>query len=228
MKPLAEIVAERLAANKGLPSSFSRGDIDNVDEFRELWNQAVEENPGNLISSVRTGAFGHQLPLSHYDLQTRDVIVNDNHPYVVEHSGTIEERILIQEFVLADFLTELYLIANEVDSVALDEGRAFRDEFLRLLAQLNRRTGGQIAQMLHESTDNAQALEEIVGDALDYIGFNVTPIGGSGQPEGIAQAPLSPNADSDKGRSRIHLYFATMLQLLHVKGERPRNQQART
>ena len=69
----------------------------------------------------------------------------------------------------------------------------------RLLAQLNRRTGGQIAQMLIESTDNEKALEKIVGDALDYIGFNVIPIGGNGQPEGIAQAPLSPNADSDEG-----------------------------
>ena len=199
MRPLAEVVAERLATNKGLPSSISRGDIDNVDEFQELWNQAVKENPGNLISSVKAQSFGDQLPLARYELQSRTVVVNDNHPFVIERSGTIEERKLIQEFVLADFLTELYLIAHEVDSVALDEGRAFRDEFLRLLAQLNRRTGGQIAQMLIESTDNEKALEEIVGDALDYIGFNVTPIGGSGQPEGVAQAPLSPNAESDKG-----------------------------
>lgn len=199
MRPLAEVVAERLSANKGLPSSISRGDIDDVQEFHALWNQAVEENPGNLISSVRAQPFGDQLPLSRYELQTRDVVVNDSHPYVVERSGTIEERKLIQEFVLADFLTELYLIAHEVDSVALDEGRAFRDEFLRLLAQLNRRTGGQIAQMLLEATDNDKALEEIVGDALDYVGFNVKPIGGNGQPEGVAQAPLSPNAKPDEG-----------------------------
>ena len=199
MRPLAEVVAERLATNRGLPSSINRGDLDNVEEFREQWNRAVEENPGNLISSVREESFGDQLPLAHYELQTRDVVVNNSHPYVVERSGTMEERKLIQEFVLADFLTELYLIAHDVDSVALDEGRAFRDEFLRLLAQLNRRTGGQIAKMLIESTDNEKALEQIVGDALDYIGFNVTPIGGNGQPEGVAKAPLSPNADADKG-----------------------------
>ena len=203
MKPLAEVVAERLATNKGLPSSIRRGDIESVEDFRELWTQAVEENPGNLISSVRAAEFGEQLPLSRYELQTREVLINENHPYVVERSRTIEERKLIQEFVLADFLTELYLIRHDVDSVALDEGRAFRDEFLRLLAQLNRRTGGQIAQMLLDSTDNDRAFEEIVGDALDFLGFNVTPIGGNGQPEGIAKAPLSPNADSDKGPSRL-------------------------
>ena len=122
MRPLAEVVAERLATNRGLPSSINRGELDNVEEFREQWNRAVEENPGNLIASVREKSFGDQLPLSHYELQTRDVVVNNSHPYVVERSGTMEERKLIQEFVLADFLTELYLIAHDVDSVALDEG----------------------------------------------------------------------------------------------------------
>ena len=199
MKALAEVVAERLATNKGLPTSINPGEKEDVDESRQMWNEAVGENPGNLIASVRSDAFGEQLPFSRYELRTREIVVNDNHPYVVERSGTIEERRLIQEFALAEFLTELYLIAHDVDSVALDDGRAFRDEFLRLLAQLNRRTGGQIAQMLHESTDNAVALEEIVSDALDYIGFNVTRIGGNGQPEGIAQAPLSPNAVSGEG-----------------------------
>ena len=199
MKPLAEVVSERLATNKGLPTSISRGSIESSEELWELWNQAVEENPGNLISTVRADPFGDQGPLSRYELETREMLVNESHPYVVEHNGTIEERRLIQEFVLANFLTELYLIAHNIDSVALDEGRAFRDEFLRLLAQLNRRTGGQIAQMLLESTGNEKALEEIVGDALDFIGFNVTRIGGNGQPEGVAQAPLSPNVDSDKG-----------------------------
>ena len=119
--------------------------------------------------------------------------MNESHPYFLGHSGTIEERRVVQDFALADFLTELHLIGNDVDSVALDEGRAFRDEFLRLLAQLQRETGPQIAQMLHEATSNPTALERIVGDAFDYIGFNVTPLGARGEPEGIAQAPLTPN-----------------------------------
>ena len=129
------------------------------------------------------------MPFFRYELQTREVVVNESHPYFIERSGTLEERQIIQEFALTDFLTELYLIGSDVDPVALDDGRAFRDEFLRLLAQLNRRTGGQIAQMLHESTSNKDAFEEIIGEALDYVGFNVMLIGGNGQPEGLAQAP---------------------------------------
>ena len=86
-------------------------------------------------------AFGQQLPFSRYKLLTRELLVNESHPYFTGRKGTIEERRVMQDFALADFLTELYLISNNVDSIALDEGRAFRDEFLRLLAQLQRRTG---------------------------------------------------------------------------------------
>ena len=184
MKPLAEIVSERLASNKALPGSIYSGDIEDNAALREEWNQIVETSPGDLISLVKSDSFGDQVPFSRYELRTREVVVNESHPYFIERSGTLEERQIIQEFALTDFLTELYLIGNDVDPVALDDGRAFRDEFLRLLAQLNRRTGGQIAQMLHESTSDKDGFEEIIGEALDYIGFNVTSIGGNGQPEG--------------------------------------------
>ena len=199
MRPLAEIVAERLSDDEGLPSSISIEGVENTADLREFWGDLAINSPGELTSSVGSQAFGVPLPFSRYELRTREVLVNESHPFFVEHSGTIEERRIIQEFALADFLTELHLVRNGVDSVALDDGRSFRDEFLRLLAQLNRRTGGQITQMLHDSTDSAGGLEEILGDALDFIGFNVTPMGGNGQPEGIAQAPLSPNDDPQKG-----------------------------
>ena len=203
MRPLAEIVAERFSDDEGLPSSISIEGVENTAELREFWGDLAINSPGELISSVGSQNFGTPLPFSRYELRTREVLVNESHPFFVERSGTIEERRLIQEFALADFLTELHLVRNGVDSVALDDGRSFRDEFLRLLAQLNRRTGGQIAQMLHELTDNPSGLEEILGDALDFIGFNVTPIGGNGQPEGIAQAPLSPNDDPQKGQYKM-------------------------
>ena len=199
MRPLAEVVAERLESGKGLPGSIQSSGTGDLEEVRRHWNETVQLNPGDLISAVRSTQFGEQLPFSKYDLPTRELLVNESHPYFTGRKSTIEERRVMQDFALADFLTELYLIGNNVDSVALDEGRAFRDEFLRLLAQLQRRTGPEIAQMLLDSTSNPRALEVIVGNALDYIGFNVTPLAASGDPEGIAHAPLTPNADPLKG-----------------------------
>ena len=49
MKPLAEIVSERLASNKALPGSIYSGNVEANADLREKWNQIVETNPGDLI-----------------------------------------------------------------------------------------------------------------------------------------------------------------------------------
>ena len=199
MRPLAEIVSERLASGTGLPGSIEcEGDVDLEDARRE-WEETVETDPGDLIAGVKEEAFGEQQPFLRYRLSTRELLVNESHPYFAGRRSTIEERRVMLDFALADFLTELYLIGNNVDSVALDEGRAFRDEFLRLLAQLERRTGPEIARMLTEAVTDPEGLEVIVGDSLDYLGFNVTPMGNRGEPEGVAKAPLSPNVNPCEG-----------------------------
>ena len=203
MRPLAQVVSERLASGRGLPGSIDASEIEDVEKTQQQWNKTVEENPGDLISVVRPEALGEKMPFSRYRLPTRELLVNENHPYFVGRRGTLEERKVMQDFALADFLTELYLIGNDVDSVALDEGRAFRDEFLRLLAQLERSTGSEIAQLLMEATSHPKGLEVIVGDALDYIGFNVTPLASNGEPDGIAKAPLTPRDDLCTGSYSI-------------------------
>ena len=199
MKPLAEVVLERLEASIGLPSSFEWTGGNHFDEVRDQWTEAVKENPGELISKVKSMQFGQQLPFSKYDLSSREFLVNEGHPYFVGRSGTVEERLVLQDFALVNFLTELYLIRNNVDSVTLDEGRAFRDELLRILAQLECRTGAQITNMLQESRSNPTGLEVIVGEALNYLGFNVKPLASRGDPDGIAVAPLTPNIE-DPGK----------------------------
>ena len=203
MKPLAQVVSERLASGRGLPTSIDANEIEDVEKTQRQWSRTVKENPGDLISVVRPEALGEKMPFSRYRLPTRELLVNENHPYFVGRSGTIEEKRVMQDFALADFLTELYLIENNVDSVALDEGRAFRDEFLHLLAQLQRKTGPEIARMLKDAGANPRGLEVIAGDALDYIGFNVQPLGKRGEPDGVAQAPLSPMSDHCGGPYRF-------------------------
>ena len=200
MGPLVQVVSDCLSSGVGLPSSIDDEGMEDVEEAQRKWSETVEANPGDLISTVRPEAFGKQMPFSNYKLPTRELLVNENHPYFVGRSGSIEEKRVMQDFALADFLMELHLIENNVDSIALDEGRAFRDEFLRLLAQLQRRTGPEIVSMLNEATDNPKGLEAIVGDALSYLGFFVKPIGEKNEPDGVAQAPLSLDFGTPEGR----------------------------
>ncbi len=191
LKPLVEVVSERLTYEDSLPASIDRGSNEEFAEVRQQWLESVENNPSSLLSKVRSIPLDRKLPFSKYCLKTRELLINANHPFFVEQGSTVEERQILQNFALANFLTELYLIRNNVDSVVLDEGRVFRDEFLRLLAQLERKTGPQIACMLLEAGSHPKGLEVIVGDALNYLGFNIKPLGDKGEPDGTAQAPLT-------------------------------------
>ena len=87
------------------------------------------------------------------------------------------------------------MITLGIDPGAVEEAYQYRDQVMRVLARLRRRTGAQIAQLLEESTGHSRGLEVIVGEALDYLGFVVTPIGGRGEPEGVAKAALTPRKD---------------------------------
>lgn len=199
MRPLAQVVSEQLASGRGLPSSIDDHEIENLEGTQRQWNEIIETSPGDLISNVRPEPFGEQIPFSRYRLSTREFLVNESHPYFAGRKGTIEERRVMQDFALANFLAELRLIENDVDPVALDEGRSFRDEILRLFAQLQRTTGPEISRLLMESTSHPKGFEVILGDALEFIGFNVTRLGSNGEPEGIAQAPLTPHGNHLKG-----------------------------
>ena len=90
MKPLAEVVSERLASNRGLPGSIQSQGVVDFGEVQEQWKKIVESNPGDLISAVRSEAFGEPLPFSRYELHTREILVNESHPYFSERNGTIE------------------------------------------------------------------------------------------------------------------------------------------
>ena len=179
-----------------------------LEEVRGRWLETIEGNPGDLIAKIQSTKFDQEMPYSKYFLKSRELCVNELHPYFVANSETLEGRKLLQEFALANFLTELYLISHDVDSVTLDEGRLFRDEFLRLLAQLGRKTGSQIAQLLVQSSSNEKDLERTVGEALDYIGFNVRPMAGNGEPDGTARAPLTPRNNNSHTGTYLFTYDA--------------------
>ena len=122
-----------------------------------------------------------------------------NHPFVREHGATAEEKELVRDLALVDFLVGVRMVQQGIDLGTVEEVHQYRDQVMRMLARLRRRTGAQIAQLLREATGHARGLEVIVGEALDYLGFVVTPIGGSGEPEGVAKAAITPRANDAPG-----------------------------
>jgi len=198
LRSLAEVVSERLGSSVQLPDSIDATGISDVEAVRLEWQQAAQQRPGDLITEVRSKELGPGEPLVKYDLGTRTLLVNESHPYFRERGASQEGRELLQEIALVDFLTEIHLLHIGADLGFLDDGRRYRDEFLRVLAQLQRKTGAQVAEMLMQATSHPDGFEAAAGDALDYLGFDVTRLGGRGEPEGLAKAVLTPGDDGQR------------------------------
>ena len=163
--------------------------------MRIEWQRIASERPADLIADVLDVDADPSQAMATYRLGTRQLAVNSNHPFVREHGATAEEKELVRDLALLDFLVETRMITQGIDTGAVEEVYQYRDQVMRVLARLRRRTGAQIAQLLEESTGHSRGLEIIIGEALDYLGFVVTPIGGNGQPEGVAKAALTPRTD---------------------------------
>ena len=189
---LGQMVSERIGTAIPLPSFVDSSDVKDADALRTEWQRIASDRPADLIAAVLDVDADPSQALATYRLSARQLVVNSNHPFVREHGATAEEKELVRDLALLDFLVDTRMITLGIDTGAVEETYQYRDQVMRVLARLRRRTGAQIAQLLEESTDHSRGLEVIVGEALDYLGFVVTPIGGNGEPEGVAKARIDP------------------------------------
>jgi hypothetical protein len=135
---------------------------------------------------------GADTKLVRYDVSQRKVVVNKNHPFAEEHSGTSEQLRVLRDVSLVDLLTDAFMADIGIHEHRLAEIRDYKDRALRLVAQVRRRSAAQIATLLKNATAHPKGFERIIGDALEYLGFSVERFGASGEPEGVATAIVTP------------------------------------
>lgn len=194
LEPLKRVVSEGLVSSGGLPNFVTTGDAGDV---TEEWKSLEAED---VVVDVVLEEIGPDAPLARYDASRRTIVVNLSHPFAREHSSTLEQKYLLRDDALVEILSSAFLLDAGVDATQVGDMTAYRDQLQRLIARMNRRTAGQIAEMLLAAVDNAKGLEELVGDALEYLGLDVVRKGQTGEPEGLATAPLTPNADDEPTR----------------------------
>lgn len=191
LDPLREVVRDTLAGIAEPPSFLKLAVGSDREEVGRSFAAIIENSPERVIEDVEFVSLGEETQLSLFDAESRRVIVNRDHPFAREHGETHEQKQVVRDAALADLLTDAYMLTIGLDPDLIDEMRVYRDESLRLIAQVNRRTGPQLAKMLEEVTDDAKALEKILDESLEYVGFLVEPKGQSGEPEGVATAPAT-------------------------------------
>ncbi|HKZ39602.1 MAG TPA: hypothetical protein VJ044_01495, partial [Candidatus Hodarchaeales archaeon] len=186
-------VTERLGALEPLPEFLLLAEGTDVKSLKKELEKTYRENPGDLIRNVEFEPLSPFEPLVRYDISKKKIIVNSNHPFALENSTTNEEQLIVRDVAISELLSDAYAITEAgIHTQQLEEIRGFRDLVLRLVSQVKRKSGVQIAAMLLDATTHIKGLEQAAGDALEYLGFAVQRMGEPGEPEGVAQAPLAP------------------------------------
>jgi hypothetical protein len=172
-------------------------DIDGAKDVTKAltdYRDVTKNDLRSVLTSVEFEDLGDKAPSLRYSLQSRKLLINRNHPFVKEHSEDSAQKSTLKDTFLIDLLTDVHAYEIGIEPAQIEELRQRRDRIARLVAKIHRKSGAQIASLLLEVSKHPdyRALEIVVGDALEFLGLDVTRIGGSDEPEGVAKAKLPP------------------------------------
>lgn len=141
--------------------------------------------------------------LAQYDTINGNLRINAWHPFVATFHDEFASKGAgqpLELFAMAEVLAEAHLNAIGVKSEQIEEFLSLRDQLLRYLAnESGRQSAFAVAAALRDARNNPDALEDKLCAAVRSLGFEVTPIGGKGEPDGVATALLPAD---DKGKPR--------------------------
>jgi len=151
---------------------------------------SVLDDGEKLLSEIVVEPLSHEKPLVSYDVTRKAIVVNSDHPFVsnyIDQHGAAEPLRLVGA---SEFLTQIYMLDEDMSPALVHKILNRRDEFLRALVNIHPRSAAIVARQLRDAKENRNELEDAVADALEILGFEVTRISGSGKPDGIARAHL--------------------------------------
>ncbi|MDZ7724639.1 MAG: ATP-binding protein [candidate division KSB1 bacterium] len=204
---LARMVAENRATPFYLrfPSGLSAEE--NAALLKTLQEQA--EGADGLLR-LEISVLDSKDGLAVFDAREGKLLVNSSHPFIAafqEFFSDPARSLPLEMVVMAEILLEAHLYHMGLDESVIRDAIGRRDELLRQFVRSSaRRTAGMIALALTEARDDANELEEEMRAAFEAMGFaNVIRIGGSGKPDGTAEAHLAASEDGSVQRYKVGL-----------------------
>lgn len=194
LSPLRSVVSETLRTQPPLPGLFDESGISDREEKRTAWRENTADNIKNALGQVKYEKIDDESFVK-FRINDSTVVVNKDHPFVIEHSRTKAEKELVRTVAMVSLLSDVYALDLGIEPAMLENIRGYRDKLMRFRSLQRRKSGIYIARLLlqtqHES-DHSKRLEAVVSDALRYLGFDVRDLAQSGEPEGIASAFPAP------------------------------------
>ena len=144
-----------------------------------------------------------------FDTESGCLRLNGWHPFVATFHDEFTNKKLAQPlelFAMAEVLAEAYLHSIAVRASEIDEFLSARDQLLRHLAnESGHKSALSVANTLLEARNSPDRLEESVCNAFRSLGFDVTPLGKKGRPDGVATAHLPADDQGSPQRYSVSL-----------------------
>ncbi len=171
--------------------------------FVDLEKRAADEVE-TFISGVNIDFTGSSRDgIARFDTQSGTLRLNGWHPFVATFHDEFTNKKLgqpLELLAMAEVLIEAHLHAIDVKASNIEDFLSARDQLLRNLTnESGRQSALSVANTLRNARNSPDRLEAAVCDAFRSLGFDVTPLGKKGEPDGVAAAHLSAD---ESGKSR--------------------------
>lgn len=205
-KPLYNFVQKYFSNKIMNPLLISKPPIDRKDELIDMYEKYLETGE-QVIDRIDYEFSSIDGYMGNLDLLSRKLTINKSHPYIANFLDENKNVVPLESLVITEVLTEAHLYELPLDEDTVNEVIKKRDSTLRQLALSDKLGIPSAALFLRDSLANPSGLEDAVSRALSVLGFEVTPIGGNGKPDGKAEANLGYSTEG-KNRKYILTYDA--------------------
>jgi hypothetical protein len=161
--------------------------IEDVEVLRALVDQLYAADRKDRRYTFKYSPAGALKPIARLDVPNGTFIVNEDHQLVQEFSTKPDSKRLLEAFVVAEALLEVYLHVAHVEPEIIEDLLDRRDTLLRSLALDQSYSLKSLASALRNASQSANDLEIVLVGALRALGFSARHIGGSGTPDGVAE-----------------------------------------
>lgn len=179
------------------PLLIEKPALDKKEQLLGLYERDLETGE-QVIEKIEYDYKQIEEPIAKLNLLTKTLWINKSHPYVANYIDSNSNLIPLESMIITEVLTESHLYELSLDEGMINDIIKKRDSTLRQLALSDKMGIPTAAMFLRESLDNAMGLEEAVARVLTVFGFEVTPIGGNGEPDGKAEAYLGFSEEGKK------------------------------
>jgi len=175
-----------------IPTGLSQEEKDKI--ILQLEEDLTSES--GIIKEVKWDTLQTDDPLAKFDLVSGVASINLVHPFFANFVE-VANPLPFQLFGLTEILTEVSLVEQNIDEAQIKEIMYRRDSILRELTASDKQNAPAVASLIRATLNNADGLEDALVKAFSAIGFETTPIGGKGTPDGIATAYLGHKQSSE-------------------------------